>query len=101
MIFVFFFRICQALKIVQNCLIRVTHQQHLIRPKKRTNKDAIDEYLEKANEVLNSKSDEHNIFGANIACKLRKMNEDQLICTEYLINEILNNEILKSFNNNC
>lgn len=46
-------------------------------------------FLTQVTELLNTKEDELDMLGQTVACKLRKMREDQRLVAEYLINYTL------------
>ncbi|KAK9710486.1 hypothetical protein QE152_g25975 [Popillia japonica] len=66
-----------------------------------TKKKAKDDLIEKAfAKLLSSNYDECDVVGNNVACKLRRMDEDQRAYAEHLINNILFYGYRKKLNNN-
>ncbi|KAI4463586.1 hypothetical protein MML48_4g00019087 [Holotrichia oblita] len=65
--------------------------------KKKTRDDLIEKAFAK---LLSSNYDEYDVVGNNVACKLRRMEEDQRAYAEYLINNILFYGYQKKLNSN-
>lgn len=66
-----------------------------------TKKKTKDDLIEKAfAKLLSSNYDECDVVGNNVACKLRRMDEDQRAYAEHLINNILFYGYRKKLNNN-
>nr|DBA17622.1 TPA: hypothetical protein GDO54_003041 [Pyxicephalus adspersus] len=67
----------------------LSRRQRRRRRRKDQAEDLNNQFLSQVTELITTKEDELDMLGQTVACKLRKMREDQRLVAEYLINYTL------------